>query len=274
MKWSKPAWDSSEFNYVFCINAGRSGSNYLAELLDSASNATAYHEPEPKMIKQHLTSVTKSQYSASYKKRKVKIRGIQGLCHNLPKGHSYIETNHMFIKTFYDVVMNELPNVRVIRLQRELSLVLKSFVELNYFTQNNKFWPYWMISPAAVTGAVECPMPYEKMDQIDRTIAYLIDIQGRAERFKNEYPEALILDIKLEALNEPAEVKGLFDWLDLRATEGSLNFAEKRINSRQRIKKKHNNPVCLEYCKERVGQYLSRLEQRQITYPKSLYFEL
>jgi hypothetical protein len=33
--------------YLFCINAGRSGSNYLAELLATAQGVAAFHEAEP-----------------------------------------------------------------------------------------------------------------------------------------------------------------------------------------------------------------------------------
>jgi len=60
----------------------------------------------------------------------------------------------MFIKTYFDVIMNDFLNVDVIILRRDIASVLKSFIELGYFSKSNKMWPKWMHYPDAVTSAI------------------------------------------------------------------------------------------------------------------------
>ena len=52
---------------IFSINSGRSGSQYLAKLLDSAKEVTAFHEAEPKMIGKYLRLIEKKTYKESIK---------------------------------------------------------------------------------------------------------------------------------------------------------------------------------------------------------------
>src|SRR5271163_992947 len=105
--------------YIFCINAGRSGSNYLAELLATAQGVAAFHEAEPWMHGAPLHRLNVEPLSSSYAERRVKLDGIARLLAERPWAGVYAETNHMFIKTFFDVVIDELANVEVIHLRRD-----------------------------------------------------------------------------------------------------------------------------------------------------------
>jgi hypothetical protein len=64
---------------IFCITTGRSGSGYLHKILNMGENVKSYHEPYPTPILDILKD-----------------------------GHIYAETNHAFIKTFYDIVTDQL----------------------------------------------------------------------------------------------------------------------------------------------------------------------
>ena len=57
---------------IFCINPGRSGSKYLAELLGTAVEVDSYHEPEPKMIGDYLRMVTDHPYGETLSRRSIK----------------------------------------------------------------------------------------------------------------------------------------------------------------------------------------------------------
>ena len=130
--------------YLFCINAGRSGSNYLADLLSTAQDVAAFHEAEPTMHGEPLRRVSAAPLTSSYTERQVKLAGIARLLEERPWAQTYAETNHMFIKTYFDVVVDTLHGVEVIHLRRDPARVLKSFVELGYFSPLNHVWPDWM----------------------------------------------------------------------------------------------------------------------------------
>ena len=117
---------------IFCINSGRSGSNYLAKLLGTAKEVMSYHEPYPQMIGNYLTLINQEDYTTSFTARKIKTFGIKDLLLKLPARQVYFESNHMFIKTFFDVVIQDFSKVEVIILRRYLPKVLKSFIELGY----------------------------------------------------------------------------------------------------------------------------------------------
>ncbi|GGA13416.1 hypothetical protein [Okeania sp. KiyG1] len=51
---------------IFCINSGRSGSNYLSALLGTAEEVVSYHEPKPSMTHQYLKMINKSNYTTSF----------------------------------------------------------------------------------------------------------------------------------------------------------------------------------------------------------------
>ena len=107
---------------IFSINSGRSGSQYLAKLLDSAKEVTAFHEAEPKMIGKYLRLIEKN-LQRKYKKRQFKGQFIEKQLAKLSCGQVYCNTTHMFIKTFYDVVMEKFQKneVEVIILKKKLS---------------------------------------------------------------------------------------------------------------------------------------------------------
>jgi len=96
--------------YIFSINTGRAGSKYLAKFLSTAKSVTADNEPEPKMIGDILKLVEHNSYKESYKDRIYKVDAIKRVILDSPCS-TYVETSHMLIKTFFDVVINELPKL-------------------------------------------------------------------------------------------------------------------------------------------------------------------
>src|SRR6202030_4368546 len=118
--------------------------------------------------------VSTAPLASSYAERQVKLDGIARLLAERPWAQTYAETNHMFIKTFFDVVVDTLREVEVIHLRRDPARVLKSFVELGYFSPLNHVWPDWMsthdAASAAWRGLGDPP------DQYDRCIAYFYDV--------------------------------------------------------------------------------------------------
>ena len=257
---------------IFCINSGRAGSNYLSELLATAEEVVSYHEAHPRMTGDYLTLINQKDYAKSFAKRKFKSSGIKDLLLGFPDNKIYFESNHMFIKTFFDVVIQEFSKVEVIILRRYLPKVLKSFIELGYFSEKNQSWKFWMSSPNAATAAIPCIDTDQNLDQWDLSIAYLIDIEARAMRFKEQYPNIKTYEVRLESLNDFAKVTSFFKEINITPTQATKAICSKQINQRPGSKKKYggSQDVSVSYCRERIEQYIEKAQALNISIPKTL----
>lgn len=255
---------------IFSINSGRSGSNYLAELLGTAENVQSHHENLPYMSGKYTDMVNGAFYQKSFDDRKVKNESIKRELINLPRDRIYCETNHMFIKTFHDVILSEFNNVKVLILRRKLSRVLKSFVELGYFSDKNPYALNWMTSPNAETAAIKPVDDSEKLDQIDRCIAYLIDIEARTVRFQKDYPQVDCYAVRLEDLNNVEYVREMFNRIGVNPTTKTTELVGEAVNSKNHKKKAVANSVDVEYCQHRIEKYIKRSQALNIAVPNSL----
>jgi hypothetical protein len=262
--------DFSDRRVFFSINSGRSGSQYLAELLGTAEEVTSFHEAEPFMNEEYLHLVNQFSYPDTIKKRRLKAKAIKKILRGLPPDQIYCETNHMFIKTFFDVIAEEFQNLEVIILRRELAFVLKSFIELGYFSDKNSAWADWMTNPNAKTAALPCISSDDRLDQYDLCIAYLFDIEARALRFQKAYPLVKTHQVRLESLNDYFNVESLFRDLKITMTDKTKSFLGRKTNTREKAKNNYDNPSDLEYCRKRIEIYIEKALSSGIVLPDTL----
>ncbi|NJD56670.1 MAG: hypothetical protein FIA94_09740 [Nitrospirae bacterium] len=256
-----------DIRYIFSINSGRAGSGYLAELLGTAERATAFHEAEPTMTGAYLDMINKRPYQETFRLRRIKEHAIRKISRTLPPGGIYCETNHMFIKTFFDVIVRGFDNVELVILRRDLSHVLKSFIELGYFSPKNTAWPDWMSSPNAVTAALPCIGTDSVLDQYDLCVGYLFDIEARTLRFQREYPQVRTHEVRIEDLSNYANVEALFSALRIVPTSATRELTGQRINARSKSKKGYDNPADLSYCRDRIVRYQKLASEKGIVLP-------
>lgn len=264
--------------FLFCINSGRSGSRFLAGLFATDERVAAFHEAEPKMTGDSLRLIERQSYAETYAARRHKAAACRALLTAGAGKTVYAETSHMFIKTFFDVAMAELTadgaSVGVVILRRELARVVKSFAELGIYTDRNGAWPNWMPSVEARTRAIDPPAPEASLTNLERTIAYLVDTEARAQRFLHEYPAARVFETRLEAVgSEPGEIRRLFAWAGLTVGDATLALANKPVNERLRRKAAISSGISYEECVQAVEHYLERCRRAGITPPASLALE-
>jgi hypothetical protein len=252
--------DVADRRLIFSINSGRCGSQFLSELLGSALGVHSRHEPEPKMNGVYVDMINRLPYSATRNERAAKCVAIANVLRKLEPWQVYAETTHMFIKTFFDVVLEDFTNVEVIVLRRNLAAVLKSFVEMGYFSERNPYWSNWMSSPHAATAARRPPRPEANLDQYDRCIAYLLDIEARGARFKREYPRVPTYEVDVESLNTYPAVEELFASLRISPGPNTREVCQRRINARDEVKHSIGNSTTLDICVARLQQYRDRAE--------------
>ncbi|MFW5960185.1 MAG: hypothetical protein ACOCSE_03600, partial [Chitinivibrionales bacterium] len=160
--------------YVFSINPGRAGSAYLSSLLGSGLDVVSFHEAKPEMCGKHLLDSAYKDRAVSKPDRMIKVKEIQSLLANLPPGKIYAETNHMFIKSFYDVVVSSIPNelITVVILRRDPAALVESFYRMGYFSDKNRVWPAWMHKVPSIGSVFKPGYSYEDIDTYDRIISY------------------------------------------------------------------------------------------------------
>ncbi len=253
---------------VFCINSGRVGSQSLAELLNRVMGVAAYHEPYPQINGMNVFYANEMALNKSKEKRWYKTEEIaKKIFFNYFRLKKvYVETSNMFIKTFYDVVLDYFKNIEIIVLRRDFIKTLRSFIELGYFTSLNSNWEDWMTSPNATSAAIKAINTDEEMDQIDLTIAYLIDIEARTERFIQQYPNIKIHYFHTEYLNDSKKVEELFNNLGFKTNKKIIESGKSVKNSKNIDKRK--NPIHTDkYLKERVLNYFSIMSKKEIPIP-------
>jgi hypothetical protein len=246
---------------IFAISSGRAGSGFLAKLLGSSPDVRAEHEPIPRMCGTYLKMAMRADLSTSYEKRKAKLIALNARLLLLPETIVYAETNHMFIKTFFDVTLDYYRNVDVVVLRRPMSKVLKSFVELGYFSERNSHWPLWMHDPNSHNCVAEPLGPMAEMDLYDRCIAYLLDIEARACKFRSSYKGVRAHEAHLDDITKVDGARELFSNLRIRWSGQSERVCRQVINARDIYKGIAGNPVSLDLCKERIRTYVEKARQ-------------
>jgi len=251
---------------VFVISSGRSGSGFLADLLSLSPDTYARHEPRPRINGHYLGLTLKHGLAATYKSRLLKVFGINLALSRLIDSITYVETSHMFIKTYHDVVIDYYEQIDVIILRRAMSKVLRSFAELNYFSPNAHHWQKWMNVPEPSNCFAEpIGLPYE-MDKYDRCIAYLLDMEARAQTFIEHNQKARIHEIRLEEITKVEGARKLYNVLALTYPDG-LNMSLLEKNQALDAKDYHNNSISLDYCRKRLEIYLEKAHQQDRKLP-------
>lgn len=252
---------------VFAISPGRSGSAFLARLIDASANASAVHEPRPRMNGGFLHGLSEERLAATYERRRIKIVQLLRALRALPAGHAYAETSHMFVKTFYDVVLDFFPDVRVVHLRRSTPAVIRSFAQLGYIDTVSTHWRHWMHDPYDSQPLVAPAVDETEADAFDRIIAYLIDIEARAGLLRERYPGTAVIPARLETIGEPEGARALLEALDLEWTEAAAAVCARRENVRAAAKRLIGRTVDLDYCRERLDRYLMLARQRSLPIP-------
>lgn len=224
------------------------------------------------MIGEFVELISTAPYAESFSQRSIKADRIAEVILRMPLEAVYVETSHMFIKTFFDVALDRFRHAEVIILRRKLVRVLKSFIELGYFhpQEINPAAKHWMSRPDALTAAFPLHRPLETMDQFERCIAYLIDIEARALRFQHDFPSVPVHQIKLEDILTIEGARDLFSGLLLTPTESTWNLAGEQINDRSERKQLINNPTTIDECCRRLEKYVAEVQAAGLTVPSSM----
>jgi hypothetical protein len=199
---------------VFSINTGRTGSGYLAHVLSLASGElSVHHEQKPNMAGHILIDVRQHGLDATYHSRFMKK--VPALRKALVdgKGRVYVETSHLFIKSFYDVVMTEFYerrkcDVRIVVLRRRAEDIAFSLKRLDFDGVRHD----WYYLPGDKNAALK---EVSMNNTMQRIAGYLYDVEAQVDLFRQRYPDVPMLEVYLEQIVTAAGVRRLYAALGL-----------------------------------------------------------
>lgn len=144
----------SAIRYLFCINTGRSGSDYLRRIFQHVRGCRAFHEPAPIGNGQVIRDFFAGRDEAVREFTKRKLEAIE-LARN---GQVYFESNHCFIKGFgwfLPELVGE-PSLGVVSLHRDSQMIVDSTLRIGS-TPLSDFGRHWLITPDAISPRVPPP---------------------------------------------------------------------------------------------------------------------
>lgn len=237
---------------IFSINPGRSGSGYLAQLLSLDKWVDVGHERQPTMFGGVLRRAKHEGLDSTYSlRRALKLSRMRHVAkhqriHDSAEGDPtspggwkiYAETSHAFIKTFWDVVMDEFLEdedtgqqcrIDVVVLRRPLYEVACSLYRRNW----TRIHGDWLIEPGSALGSLPElqieGVPNRQVQEMGAVLWYIYDTEVKAQQFWERYglhPNVKIHEVRLEDLQTPRGVDALFAALDLRRGRGTSNDSE------------------------------------------------
>jgi len=211
----KVAWPKKQA-FVFTISTGRSGTKTMCGLGACLDNVASFHEAHPIMhgdIKQRFNQGDEKAAEEYFVRRKLpRIVWFS-------RGKSvYLESNHMFIKSFCKAAIKYLgPKMRVIILFRDPLKTALSMVGKNTIPGAGR-GNHWYLDPAwpenlLQVGDLLTQLQYQH--DLFPCLWYWYEIKCRAEVFCLRYPEIPVFRLTTDDLNSYDKVAACFNALGL-----------------------------------------------------------
>ena len=193
--------------YVFCINPGRSGSEYLARVLACAAGAVGAHEAFPVMNGRAMQRFNVGEEAELRALMPAKVKAI-GKRHR--RGRVYFETNHSFIKgwgyLFPDAHAPQ-SEIGVVVLRRDPEKVAASLLRVRDVPGLTAWARAWYLTPNAQRDLHPLSAG---ATPLDRCRWYVREVELRSEDYKRRFPRITYFDATLEELNDPETARRMF----------------------------------------------------------------
>lgn len=160
---------------IFTCTTGRSGTGYLAKLLECVPAVASSHEPEPR-FSHHLRAVQRDPRRALDFWLEEKLPAIAA-----KKEPVVVETSHLFCKGFLEPLVQLAVPFDLIILRRDTRLVAKSLHQLDTIPGRTDLGRTFLLAPSD-PGVLLLP-DWERLDDYQLCYWYCLEIERRAEQY-------------------------------------------------------------------------------------------
>jgi len=163
---------------MFTVTTGRSGTNYVANMLSYIPSISSTHEPNPS-FHQVMPQVKQDKDEAYRFLTEVKLPFIANLSQTI-----YIETSHVFCKGFFEplIELGIIPELLLLR--RNNRQVATSMYRLGHIPGRSKIGEIFLINPG---DSVFISLPgWQAMHDYQLCYWYCLEIEARRQRYGRE----------------------------------------------------------------------------------------
>jgi hypothetical protein len=216
--------------YVFSINAGRSGSDYLTALLHQATNAASVHEGSPIMIGEPMQLLNQGDEVELRALMPLKLKQIRKKGKN--GNRIYCETNSSYIRGWgYLLPDTYIPQeqIGVIILHRDVEKTAYSLLRIHEVPGASEWSRLWWLTPGAQRNVSQ---PDLAADPYDLCKWYVEEVRLRAKEYKERFPRITYVECALEQLNDYDFVVEVFETFGLTPSPKLKDVVGQPINLR------------------------------------------
>lgn len=219
LRWWYGLENNSVRSYVFVCSTGRCGTNTISDVFSKAQEVRSLHEPYPTMYANQSDLPLKHQQRLSLQKRK-----HLNILKASRKKFAYIESNHMFIKTFFDVAYNLLPldKIKLIHVSRDPFSVASSFYSIDSIPGKPPTGDRFLLDPFGPGNLIDLSKELNSdvySHDFFKCLWYWYEVEERiAEAKKRTSKRVEWLELKTKDLNSSEKIKELVSFVGLSDT--------------------------------------------------------
>lgn len=244
---------------IFSATAGRTGSGFLANLLTHCPFVEGGHELPPRMNGECARQIAYEGRLGSYSDRLHKADSLRDQLRILPDRWSLADINHMFVKTYADVVLDnfEHSEIAVVVLRRDPVLVARSMFTIDNFGPQAESWLDFIHPPTTPTSSFSLELE-EIQDQFDLIFGYLADTERRIQELMAMAPQVFWIETKLEELVTPLGAARLLSELDVAPPEELGSAVGGIVNRKTREKDQLSQRASTRVVRAKLESFLDR----------------
>jgi len=201
---------NKENKFIFSINTGRAGSEYLALLLSMTQECQSFHEAYPNFAGDPIRKFNTLGPENTLDLQRIKINQILNDCSSGKP--IYADTSHVFIKSWYYAAVKDLRNISVIWLRRNSQETINSLLRLNTIPDKSLSARNWYLRTDYPFNLTAPPK-----NRTNKALCewYVEEIETRAQKFHQTYPHIPFYEVWLHDLNSEENVLNLLRGLHL-----------------------------------------------------------
>jgi len=221
-------------SFIFVANTGRAGSTSLTKIFSTIPKVISFHEATPDM-----SGTIMKEYNNNNNKlldEKFKQEKLPNIYYNARNSSFYIESNHLFIKTFSDLAVQEFGcRLKVIYLHRDKLEVASSYYNRHIINKDVTVDVNdWVLDPSALKNLLKIDDVLYSSTKFNnlffRFLWYCYEIEARTVDFCRKHPSIPVIGFNTNELNSFSSTSKLLNELDIPVPNNLLDIIGTNVN--------------------------------------------
>lgn len=258
-------------SFIFIATTGRSGTLTLVDIINKLDQCIALHEPYPAMHDNILDAAANGHHQLV--KDFYDIRKSVNIRRSAVGAEHYLESNHLFIKTFAPYAAEDFGSrLKVVHLVRDPTKVANSIYALQDqpgTVEGNRWW----LDHHASTNIISIPEILDNHEEFKhpyyKALWYWFETELRISAWKKKLPSVPFIFFMTEDFNNELKLSELFEKLEISTPPGFIKDVV-NLRSHARSHQKKLPPLPDETTREMLNRFIALLNERNIALPNTI----